>query len=1077
MQKLFKVAGVLTVLALSLGFLAPELRSQFDAAKKKFKTGPKVYTNKLLPESKKIVNNQQILSSQKPNAKIAQVEVYSTDFEGEGGEWTAMNLNVDGSGNTFQWVSDNSNSPTHSWRVSDDAAATAAEAVPTQTQIVSPPIELPTEVEGVPVTSMYIRYAFDVHTPNTVEGGSVYDVWEALIEVPFDGDNLWHTSTVNAFEGSSWFCGNDATGTYPDNTRQELRSPELNLSGATGTVTLTFKNLASIEDNFDFGFLEVSTDGGTNWNVLDVYSTEQTAPDYVDATYDITAHASAQTVLRWRFESDGGYQSPFGWHIDNVEVKDANTTFLFDDGGDTAANLIPIDNPLAFSRMHYDYDRYNGSSTPVWNVMGGNASNFNGTLSVFPYAGQTVRFAIRFSTDGWNRLGLPSGRGFYLDDFVVEAKGRPDNDVTAVNVGIPFPAKVGDPLTFTLNVANTGTVPQSNIQWQGTIFNNATGAQVASVVGRGTTTIAPGGSEAIPSINTWTPTAPGVYRMRAFTRLATDEDRSNDTTAVATDDPNGFGTALHSPFVVHDGSVLFSAALWDAPAAATPAQLVARGFQVNTSRSDPGVVTWQTTASALVPFVNLGVNYTGAYVQFDSLGRPQDEDLIIPNLNFSGVASTAWLTFKALGVGGFDFTRFSVSVSNNGGASWNDIPGSERLRGVDPETGQNYGGPAFFSANMRPAVLNITPWAAGYSNVWIRFRYQAINDADWTVWGVAVSGKGVQAATLSGVNDIPDDQGKQVRVSWTRSPNDGSIAGVPISHYGVWRKIAGTTGMPVGGDVTVVENRLAMISADVKSLKPGARFYDVSSATSWDFIASVLAHSDPDYNYVAPTLADGVETCFMVSAHTANPAVFANSNEACGTSTDDLPPNAPALSGGFEAGVVQLSWTQPDNEEPASYSVYRRLSSEPAFGEAIATVTDLQYQDNTVQSNTSYVYAVTAKDYADNMSVFSNEVPIVTTGVADRPTSALPTEYGLGNNYPNPFNPQTSITFALPENGRVVITILNSLGQEIEKLVDGNMPAGFHTVVWDAKKHTSGVYFYRLTVNNFTQMKKMVLMK
>jgi hypothetical protein len=99
------------------------------------------------------------------------------------------------------------------------------------------------------------------------------------------------------------------------------------------------------------------------------------------------------------------------------------------------------------------------------------------------------------------------------------------------------------------------------------------------------------------------------------------------------------------------------------------------------------------------------------------------------------------------------------------------------------------------------------------------------------------------------------------------------------------------------------------------------------------------------------------------------------------------------------------------------------------------------------------------------------------TSVSDRPTEKVPTEYALGNNYPNPFNPQTTIEFALVERGKVTLTIFDAMGHEIDMLVSKDMPAGYHQVAWDAKNMPSGVYFYRLSINGFTQMKKMVLMK
>ena len=89
----------------------------------------------------------------------------------------------------------------------------------------------------------------------------------------------------------------------------------------------------------------------------------------------------------------------------------------------------------------------------------------------------------------------------------------------------------------------------------------------------------------------------------------------------------------------------------------------------------------------------------------------------------------------------------------------------------------------------------------------------------------------------------------------------------------------------------------------------------------------------------------------------------------------------------------------------------------------------------------------------------------------------IPTEFTLAQNYPNPFNPVTSIDFGLPENSEVTITVYNVLGQVVTDLVNGEMDAGYHKVVWDASNMASGVYFYRIAAGDFTTTKRMVLMK
>ena len=88
-----------------------------------------------------------------------------------------------------------------------------------------------------------------------------------------------------------------------------------------------------------------------------------------------------------------------------------------------------------------------------------------------------------------------------------------------------------------------------------------------------------------------------------------------------------------------------------------------------------------------------------------------------------------------------------------------------------------------------------------------------------------------------------------------------------------------------------------------------------------------------------------------------------------------------------------------------------------------------------------------------------------------------PSEYTLYQNFPNPFNPSTTIKFGLPENANVTLTIYNQLGEKMNVLYEGNMEAGLHEVTWNAEKLASGLYFYELKTNKITTVKKLVLMK
>ena len=100
-----------------------------------------------------------------------------------------------------------------------------------------------------------------------------------------------------------------------------------------------------------------------------------------------------------------------------------------------------------------------------------------------------------------------------------------------------------------------------------------------------------------------------------------------------------------------------------------------------------------------------------------------------------------------------------------------------------------------------------------------------------------------------------------------------------------------------------------------------------------------------------------------------------------------------------------------------------------------------------------------------------------TTSVDDANTAQTPYTYQLNQNYPNPFNPSTTINFSIAEAGKVVLTVFNTLGQEIEILVNKQMRAGNHAVTWAAANYSTGVYFYKVKVNDFESIKKMILIK
>ncbi|NIW43720.1 MAG: T9SS type A sorting domain-containing protein, partial [candidate division Zixibacteria bacterium] len=133
-----------------------------------------------------------------------------------------------------------------------------------------------------------------------------------------------------------------------------------------------------------------------------------------------------------------------------------------------------------------------------------------------------------------------------------------------------------------------------------------------------------------------------------------------------------------------------------------------------------------------------------------------------------------------------------------------------------------------------------------------------------------------------------------------------------------------------------------------------------------------------------------------------------------------------------------------------------------------------------------------AGDYSGWIQIVSND-PVNDTmlvwvqGVGEPPVGitdpeGLPTTFGLNPNYPNPFNPATTIKYQLPQSSDVKLVIYNVLGQKVRTLLATRMKAGYHDVVWDGRNDlgaqvASGIYIYRFKAGDFLKVQKMILMK
>ncbi|MBC8491366.1 MAG: T9SS type A sorting domain-containing protein [Candidatus Marinimicrobia bacterium] len=292
------------------------------------------------------------------------------------------------------------------------------------------------------------------------------------------------------------------------------------------------------------------------------------------------------------------------------------------------------------------------------------------------------------------------------------------------------------------------------------------------------------------------------------------------------------------------------------------------------------------------------------------------------------------------------------------------------------------------------------------------------------------------------ITDVPDDQGSRVYLEWLASGYDTLGE---ITQYGIW---------------------------------------ELNPENKWVSLGNVPAIQLDYYIYLAQTFGDSTVAGilwnkFKVTAHTTDPKKFYTSVVDSGYSVDNLAPEAPtgilAVTG--EDNTVALSWDQPVDEDFNHFRIYRSLESEfdPTGTEPLMETTDTDFTDDEVEIGETYYYRLSSVDFSGNESDFSDIASATVVSIDE--SANLPTEFALSQNYPNPFNPITRINYDLPEATFVTLKIYDMLGREVQTLVNKSQQAGRYSVMFDASKLSSGVYFYKLEAGNFVEMKKMILMR
>ena len=320
-----------------------------------------------------------------------------------------------------------------------------------------------------------------------------------------------------------------------------------------------------------------------------------------------------------------------------------------------------------------------------------------------------------------------------------------------------------------------------------------------------------------------------------------------------------------------------------------------------------------------------------------------------------------------------------------------------------------------------------------------------------TSWGEPMGALGfgctgnVQAsASILDIQDVPDDQGGRVYITFERSTFDTDGLG-RTEMYTIER---------LDGD-------------------------------QWVGLFSVGAYGSDTYVVEATTLSDSTSEDDALTTY----RVIANMDEgnfesdpSSGYSLDNLPPGMlVGLSAFVSNGIVSLSWEMSDANDLSHYNIYRGNNPDISIDVSsfIGESDDPVFSDDVTEIG-EYYYVVTAVDLHENEGMPSEVANVSLLDLED--VLGLPEDYVLHQNYPNPFNPTTTLRYDIPEEGNVSIMVYDMMGREIRTLIKDHLPAGYHYLKWDGTNNkgshvAAGLYIYIMQTKDHRDLKKMILLK
>lgn len=337
-----------------------------------------------------------------------------------------------------------SHSPTHCWWMDEFITGSYVKDA-----IVSPTFHL---LSGYPLYYISLWQNIDLVRwaagPGYVD--ETYDVY--ITDVDEAVTPYWHTDTLNAYAGAnSWWCGKEDASWpggwgYGNSWNQWIETPELSFAAAKDSICLDFMHRYDVEQDYDFCFLNISTDDWATSTTLATYNDTLGLHNTWAAEHiNLSAYAGLDVRIRFRFESDGGWSDEDGdntqgaWFLDNVIVYDGSKTTYFEDNADDHVNFLVNPGNYLWTRLWYEYQNTGG-----WTLFDKDVVWCTGcTCDITAYAGKDIKLKIGGQIDDETELG--KGNGIYIDDIAITGIDLPEIDMACDLTVVPYPTTIGLP--------------------------------------------------------------------------------------------------------------------------------------------------------------------------------------------------------------------------------------------------------------------------------------------------------------------------------------------------------------------------------------------------------------------------------------------------------------------------------------------------------------------------------------------------------------------------------------------------------------------------------------------------------